>query len=810
MPKDYVPQTSSFNLPIAPSWKAQDQLNAYESWVYAGINAIAHEIASLDLHLYKRVFRKGTVEYEELYEHEALSLLNEVNPYSNQYIHLYETGIYIMLLGESFWAVMRDASGRPVSLWQLRPDRVTIIPSEQRVIDKYMYRVGSSEIAFDKEDVIPFRLPNPSVPYRGRSPVQAGAMAIDTDKFSADWNRNFFFNSAIPNLIFTTEQNLTKEQLDRLVKSWQTNFQGKENAHKVAFLTAGFSPVEIGQKMKDMDFIEQRRAMRDEILGVLKVPKTVIGLTEDVNRANAEATTMAFRQTTIQPLAKMLVSYLNEFYVKMWADEDIFFDFEDVAGEDTEEKLRIYESGLKYGWLTINEVRERENLDGVEGGDSIYLPFGMSALGEPTEAPEESDEGGEEKPKDEKMVFSDCIKLDVKKTEKKLEKKFNVPIPHKRLSELRKENIEKEIDRDLVKLVQLAMKLKVEKNDDKKQIFKEGYWKAMIAKTDTQEESMVEKLRKLWGDQEREVLGKLENAKGMKRISKKKAETVLFDELYWEDEFKKEFADFMRTMVEERALEIMAMVGGHGFDLTTQSVLDFLNKKGLEFCKSVNQTTRDLILDQLAEGYKLGEDTATLSKRVKSVYDEASDSRAKMVARTEVLRANNFATIESYKQSGVVKKKEWLTAFDERTCPECEALDGKQVGLEVTFKSSLGAVQEPPLHPQCRCTTIPVMEEKGNTKYERKITPDTLNKMIEKKIELLSKLTNDIEQTKKDIEKSQEEAKTLVDKTMAEAEIQKANILDEVRKQAELEKENTLKDLKDLRDKVRRIIKSGQ
>jgi hypothetical protein len=94
-----------------------------------------------------------------------------------------------------------------------------------------------------------------------------------------------------------------------------------------------------------------------------------------------------------------------------------------------------------------------------------------------------------------------------------------------------------------------------------------------------------------------------------------------------------------------------------------------------------------------------------------------------MIARTEALRASNSATVEAYRQSGVVSGKEWLAERDDRTCDFCLDMDGKVVDLDEnyfnqgdeltvegqTMTVDYADVGEPPLHADCRCTEIPVL-----------------------------------------------------------------------------------------------------
>ncbi len=359
-----------FNRPRPALPKADEYLKSYQNYVYTATSAIAQEVASIELKLLK----KTKDEVEEVKEHEALSLLHFANSLTTQYDLIESTQTYSELIGEAFWVVFRDNNKRPREIWPLRPDWVKVIPSPTDVIDHYIYNPGgisTEKVKIPRENMVPFRYFNPTNPYRGKGSVQAAAMPIDIFDFAQQHNRNFFFNSAEAGLVFLTDKVLKKEVIDRFTKQWQSTYGGRENAHKIAFLGGGFKMEKSGTTAKEMDFANLHRIMRDDILAVFKVPKTVLGLTEDVNRANAEATTRAFMERVITPRMRKFVNTLNEFYLPMFGETELFFDFEDPAPEDVEKKLLVYENGLKYGWLTPNEVREMENLDSKEGGDDL-------------------------------------------------------------------------------------------------------------------------------------------------------------------------------------------------------------------------------------------------------------------------------------------------------------------------------------------------------------------------------------------------------------------------------------------------------
>jgi phage portal protein BeeE len=63
---------------------------------------------------------------------------------------------------------------------------------------------------------------------------------------------------------------------------------------------------------KELDFVESRRFTRDEVLAIFKVPKIIIGITDDVNRASAVVAESTFYKVCIRPLTKQIEEKLQE------------------------------------------------------------------------------------------------------------------------------------------------------------------------------------------------------------------------------------------------------------------------------------------------------------------------------------------------------------------------------------------------------------------------------------------------------------------------------------------------------------------
>ena len=105
----------------------------------------------------------------------------------------------------------------------------------------------------------------------------------------------------------------------------------------------------------------------------------------------------------------------------------------------------------------------------------------------------------------------------------------------------------------------------------------------------------------------------------------------------------------------------------------------------------------------------------TVSKSVDDIKGSMR-FRSKREARTAITETAGEAHKEAYKKHGI-KQYQFIATWDERTCPVCGALDGKVFDRD---DATVG-VNYPPMHPNCRCTTVakldPEIEELMAERY---------------------------------------------------------------------------------------------
>ena len=146
---------------------------------------------------------------------------------------------------------------------------------------------------------------------------------------------------------------------------------------------------------------------------------------------------------------------------------------------------------------------------------------------------------------------------------------------------------------------------------------------------------------------------------------------------------------------------------------------EFLRRMVFDFCDETNQTTQESLTTAfrrlrsiLRVGMEEGLSMSDVASAVGEVFQDPM--RAMRIARTESSRAVHGGELLAARDSGVVSKQKWLASSD--ACDICQKLDGKEVGLDEDFAyhprapAAYAHVRHPPLHPNCRCTTIMIVD----------------------------------------------------------------------------------------------------
>lgn len=336
-------------LPLFHRSDTTTQLATYgmEPTLFACVNRLANAVAQVEWRLYRKAPNGQDEDRVEVTSHAALDLWRAPAKgfYTRQqFVEVADQ--HLELAGESYW-VIGEAMGLPISIWPVRPDRMAPVPSPTRFLAGYVYTDPDGQrIPFEPHQVIHLKYPDPLDPYHGLGPVRSLLVDLDASRYASEWNRNFFMNSAQPGGILRTELNLTDDEFDELQARWNEQHQGVANAHRVAIIEGGMEWVDRSFSMRDMEFTKLQGVSDARIMLAFGMSKTLLGQTENVNRATAEAAEYVFGKYQVVPRLRRIQEVLNTQLLPRFGERarDLEFDFDDPVSGNTEEEARDRDS----------------------------------------------------------------------------------------------------------------------------------------------------------------------------------------------------------------------------------------------------------------------------------------------------------------------------------------------------------------------------------------------------------------------------------------------------------------------------------
>lgn len=229
---------------------------------------------------------------------------------------------HLLLHGNAWVQVLKDAAGRPVELFALRPERMTVIAGEDGWPSACTYAVAGRQVTIPllDEDASPnlihIRHFHPADDHYGAGCLSAADEAIATHNAASHWNRQLLENAARPSGALVHEGGdgnpLTGDQFDRLKNELASAFAGAGNAGRPMLLEGGLRWQAMALTPADMDFATLKAAAARDIALAFGVPPMLLGLPGDSTYANYREANRALWRLTLLPLAAKILAALGE------------------------------------------------------------------------------------------------------------------------------------------------------------------------------------------------------------------------------------------------------------------------------------------------------------------------------------------------------------------------------------------------------------------------------------------------------------------------------------------------------------------
>ncbi len=257
---------------------------------------------------------------------------------------------HLLLHGNAFVQVIKDALGMPVELYALRPERVAVVAGADGWPQAYAYKLANNTLtipALDEDtspNLIHLRAFHPADDHYGAGCLSAADQAVATHNAAADWNRQLLENAARPSgaLVYDPGDGagLSPDQFDRLKDELSRAYAGMANAGRPLLLEGGLKWQALSLTPADMDFATLKAAAARDIALAFGVPPMLLGLPGDATYSNYREANRALWRLTLLPLAGKILDGLAEGLVTWFPDAALAIELDRVpALAEDREKL---------------------------------------------------------------------------------------------------------------------------------------------------------------------------------------------------------------------------------------------------------------------------------------------------------------------------------------------------------------------------------------------------------------------------------------------------------------------------------------
>ncbi len=348
--------------------------------VYSCVRILGETLAGLPLHVYKYNDSGGKEKY---LKHPLYKLLHdEPNPEMTSFTFRETLMSHLLLWGNAYAQIIRNARGEVIALYPLMPNKMTVDRDKngrlfylyQRSVEDAPTLGKDSLVYLDPSDVLHI----PGLGFDGLvgySPIAMAKNAIGLAMATEEYGAKFFANGAAPGGVL--EHPGTIKDPQKVKDSWNAAYQGSTNSHRVAVLEEGMKYQQIGIPPEQAQFLETRKFQINEIARIFRVPPHMLADLEKSSFSNIEQQSLEFVKYTLDPWVVRWEQNMCRSLLMASEKPTVFikFNVDGLLRGDYVSRMSGYATARQNGWMSANDIRELENLDRipVELGGDLYL-----------------------------------------------------------------------------------------------------------------------------------------------------------------------------------------------------------------------------------------------------------------------------------------------------------------------------------------------------------------------------------------------------------------------------------------------------
>lgn len=347
------------------------------------VDVVAKTMASLPLHLYF----KGNGDKQKAGWHPLYDILGRMpNPETTAYEFWHMWFFNLMLTRGAYAKVVRTPTGAIKEVWNIptacvMPGRNTV--NGERYIDVRM-KDGGYERLHEAEfmNTPGLRFGDSEAP---EDPIRIASEVLGLTIALNGYAKDYFENGSNLGGFIEYPKAVTDKAYANFKESWDAQYSGVANHHRIAFLEDGFKFTQLGRDPTESQALESRKFQVAEMCRIMGVPPHKVFDLDRATFSNIEQQNIEFVQESIAPMAVRTEQTIAKDLISTY-ERPVYFARFNVNGllrGDLAARTTYYNNMRQGGVLNANEIRDLEDMNAIPatlGGDAYLVNGNMISI----------------------------------------------------------------------------------------------------------------------------------------------------------------------------------------------------------------------------------------------------------------------------------------------------------------------------------------------------------------------------------------------------------------------------------------------
>lgn len=270
--------------------------------------------------------------------------------------------VSLMLEGNAFIRIYSNSAGEVINLVVLNPIDVEV---KRNALGRLTFTIQSTKEQLSSENIVHvIDILKPGA-VRGTSRVEALKENFALAKALESFTATFFGSGVNMAGIIEVPQNITLEQAEQLAQGVDRRHGGWRKSARTGVLTGGAVWKSTGIDPEKASLIEQRKFAVLDVARAFAIPPYLLGVTDGgMSYSSVEQQGLQFVAMSLRPLVAKLENSFSKLMARTPGGENAFirFNMDALVRADLAARTTAYSSALQAGWMSINDVRAKENM----------------------------------------------------------------------------------------------------------------------------------------------------------------------------------------------------------------------------------------------------------------------------------------------------------------------------------------------------------------------------------------------------------------------------------------------------------------